>query len=291
MFGKLLKKTSAVVMAAAMMMLSSVVAFADAYEEGQSVAGIAIQIAVQNDNSEENSYKWMNGGVFEEALYQTEQHVVLKPDAEIFDGTEDLCKMAAIYFGYYGEYSSISNIRFDFTMTNIVMYGEDYEGIPLADYSTVDAGTNIPSDKNHSIIYDFKDQFGDAATRTYALRHLDRIEFDLYISYIEIPGVEAVTEEEETEAPTTEAPTTQAPTTEAPTTLAIEDGTQPHVGPGGQQMNDGETPPAPPENGGTVNPQQESNGNGVVKTIIIIVFAVILLGALVGVGVMYMKRR
>jgi len=289
MLRKLIKKTSAVMLAAAMTMLSSVVAFADAYEEGQSVPGIAIQIAVQNDNSEENAYKWMNGGVFEEALYQTEQHVVLQPAAELFDDTADACKMAAIYFGYYGDYSSITDIRFDITMTNIVMYGEDYEGIPLADYSTVDAGTNVPAGQTHDIIYDFKDQFPDAATRTYALQHLDRIEFDLYVSYIEIPGVEAVTEEETTEEPTTEAPTTEAPTTEAVTTLAIEDETQPQVGPGGQQMDNGETPPAPPSDGNA--PQQESSDNGMVKTIIIIVFAVILLGALVGVGVMYMKRR
>ncbi|MCR5743733.1 MAG: hypothetical protein K6F92_08480 [Lachnospiraceae bacterium] len=291
MFGKLFKKTSAVVMAATMMMLSSVVAFADAYEEGQEVSGVAIQIVVQNDNSAENAFKWMNDGVFENPQYQTEQHVVLKPAADAFALTDDVCKMTAIYFGYYGEYSSIKDIQFDITMKNIVVYGTDYDGIALADYSSVDAGTNIPKDASHSIIYDFKDQFGDAATRTYAMQHLDRIEFDLYISYVEIPGVEAITEEETTEEPTTEAPTTEAPTTEAATTLAIEDGTQPQVGPGGQQMNDGETPPAPPENGGMVNPQQESSDNGMVKTIIIIVFAVILLGALVGVGIMYMKRR
>ncbi len=154
-------------------------AFADYVSTGDLLENWVCQVVVQNGSSEQNANLWMNDGECDAIYYKTEQHVVLDPAEGAFANAEDALNFAAIYFSYYGEYSE--GAQFDITLTNVTIYSTDYDPIVLADYSSVDAGTNYPvSGNDFAIRYDFQEQL-DASIRTDVLRKLDRIEFDLYV--------------------------------------------------------------------------------------------------------------
>ncbi len=168
------------------------VAMADYANTGDVLESWVCQVVVQNGTNDNNSSLWMNGGVCESISYNTEQHVVLDPADDTFSGTEDVLNFAAIYFSYYGDYTG--DAQFDVTLTNVTINSNGYDPITLADYSSVDAGTNYPSaDNDYAVRYDFQDQL-DESTRTDVLRNLDRIEFDMVVSaanFSDAPQVEA----------------------------------------------------------------------------------------------------
>ncbi len=167
-------------------------ALADYANTGDVLENWACQVVVQNGTNDNNANLWMNGGACESITYNTEQHVVLDPADDTFSGVEDVLNFAAIYFSYYGDYTG--DAQFDVTLTNVTIYSNGYDAITLADYSSVDSGTNYPSaDNDYAVRYDFQDQL-DESTRTDVLRNLDRIEFDMVVSaanFSDAPQVEA----------------------------------------------------------------------------------------------------
>lgn len=169
----------------------SQIALADYAAEGDVLEQWVCQVVVQNGNNDQHSNLWMNDGVCESISYRTEQHVTLDPADGAFAETEDVLNFAAIYFSYYGEYTG--DAEFDVKLTNVTIYSTGYDPITLADYSSVEAGTNNPvSSNDYAVRYDFQDQL-DASVRTDVLRNLERIEFDMYVegaNFSDAPQVE-----------------------------------------------------------------------------------------------------
>lgn len=170
----------------------SQIVLADYAAQGDMLESWVCQVVVQNGTNDQNSNLWMNDGVCDSISYKTAQHVTLDPADGAFAGAEDVLNFAAIYFSYYGEFTG--DAQFDITLTNVTIYSTDYDPIVLADYSSVEAGTNKPvSSNDYAVRYDFQDQL-DASIRTDVLRKLDRIEFDLYVdsaNFSDAPQVDA----------------------------------------------------------------------------------------------------
>lgn len=165
-------------------------ALADYVAQGDELSDWVCQVVVQNGANDQNANLWMNNGVCSSMNYKTEQHIVLDPPDGAFANAEDVLNFAAIYFSYYGEFSG--DAQFDITLTNVTIYSNGYEPIALADYSSVDAGTNYPvSSNDYAVRYDFQDQL-DLSIRTDVLRNLDRIEFDLYVDNANFSDAEQV---------------------------------------------------------------------------------------------------
>jgi hypothetical protein len=174
---------SAALAAAACISVSgfSQVALADYAAAGDTLENWVCQVVVQNGDNPDHANLWMNDGVCNSITLQNDQHVVLDPADGTFANSEDVLNFAAIYFSYYGEYEG--DAEFDISMTNVTIYSTNYDPIVIADYNSVDAGTNQPSASNdYAVRYDFQDQL-DASIRTDVLRNLDRIEFDLYVDH------------------------------------------------------------------------------------------------------------
>ena len=194
-------RKSASMLAAVCMITGSFsgIAMADYASTGDVLESWVCQVVVQNGTNDNNSSLWMNGGACESISYNTEQHVVLDPADDTFSGTEDVLNFAAIYFSYYGDYTG--DAQFDVTLTNVTINSNGYDPITLADYSSVDAGTNYPTSSNdYAVRYDFQDQL-DESTRTDVLRNLDTIEFDMVVSaanFSDAPQVEADADTEDT---------------------------------------------------------------------------------------------
>lgn len=177
---RLFRKAAAFTAAACMTLGGlSQIALADYASQGDMLESWVCQVVVQNGTNDQNSNLWMNDGVFEAISYKTEQHVTLDPADGAFANAEDVLNFAAIYFSYYGEFSG--DAQFDITLTNVTIHSTGYDPIALADYSSVEAGTNNPvSSNDYAVRYDFQDQL-DASVRTDVLRNLEYIEFDLYV--------------------------------------------------------------------------------------------------------------
>lgn len=173
----------------------SQIVLADYANQGDILERWVCQVVVQNGANDQNSNAWMNDGVCDSISYKTEQHVVLDPADGAFANTEDVLNFAAIYFSYYGDFTG--DAQFDITLKNVTIHSTGYEPIVIADYSSVDAGTNNPvSGNDYAVRYDFQDQL-DASIRTDVLRNLETIEFDLYVdraNFSDAPQVEAPAE-------------------------------------------------------------------------------------------------
>ncbi|GEM_PF-4676576 len=287
MFGKVLRRLAAGFMAFCMCAAAPVAALADDYfAEGEVLDGLVIQIVVQNDQTENNAFKWMNGGAFEEIPYQTPVHIELRPDEGLFADAESLMKICALYISYYGPYSKSEEAQIDVKLTNIFMHLR--EGTPdvigLADFDSVEAGMNEPDKSgNYAIIYDFQEQIPDGPTRAYCMQHLDYIEMDIEVSYFYMSDAAQTEEETTTEVETTTKKPKET-TTAAPketTSAAIET----------TVAADAEVETAAASTEAPAADESSEDKKSLVKTIVAIAFGVVLIGALAGVGVMYMKKK